>query len=51
MVDQNYNLPPIKRQSAVNGQIKSGRFGSLKTAPGIFLKEDHHTHSTLNRSA
>ena len=41
MVDQNYNLPPIKRQSALNGQIKSGRFGSLKTAPGIFLKEDH----------
>jgi sarcosine oxidase subunit gamma len=41
MVDKNYNLPPIKRQSALDGQIESGRFGNLKTEPGIFIKENH----------
>ena len=41
MVDQNYNLPQVRRQSALNGQIKSGLFGNLNTEPGIFIKENH----------
>jgi len=41
MVDKDYNLPPVKRQSALNGQIESGRFGNFKTEPGIFIKENH----------
>ena len=41
MVDQNYNLPRVRRQSALNGQIKSGLFGNLNTDPGIFIKENH----------
>ena len=41
MVDKNYSLPPIKRQSALDGQIESGRFGNLKTEPGVFIKENH----------
>ena len=41
MVDQNYNLPRVRRQSALNGQIKSGLFGNLNTEPGIFIKENH----------
>ena len=41
MVDQNYNLPRVRRQSALNGQIKSGLFGKLNTEPGIFIKENH----------
>ena len=41
MVDQNYNLPQVRRQSALNGQIKIGLFGNLNTEPGIFIKENH----------
>ena len=41
MVDKDYSLPPIKRQSALDGQIESGRFGNLKTEPGVFIKENH----------
>ena len=41
MVDKDYNLPPIKRQSALDGQIESGRFGNCKTEPGIFIEENH----------
>ena len=41
MVDQNYNLPQVRRQSALNGQIKNGLFGNLNTEPGIFIKENH----------
>ena len=41
MVDNDYNLPQIKRLSALDGQIESGRFGNLKTEPGIFIKENH----------
>ena len=41
MVDKDYNLPQIKRLSALDGQIESGRFGNLKTEPGILIKENH----------
>ena len=41
MVDQNYNLPQVRRQSALNGQIESGLFGNLNTEPGILIKENH----------
>ena len=41
MADKDYNLPQIKRLSALDGQIESGRFGNLKTGPGIFIKENH----------
>ena len=41
MVDKDYNLPPIKRQSALDGQVESGRFGNCKTEPGIFIEENH----------
>ena len=41
MADKNYNLPKIKRQSALEGHIAIGRFGNLKTEPGIFIKENH----------
>lgn len=41
MADKTYILPPIKRLSALAGQIESGRFGNIKTEPGIFIKENH----------
>ena len=41
MADKTYILPPIKRLSALAGQIESGRFGNIKTEPGICIKENH----------
>jgi hypothetical protein len=48
MADKTYILPPIKRLSALEGQIESGRFGNIKTEPGNFYKRKS---STFDRSA